>query len=263
MLSRKGDYDNDYGHWGTDDNRVPVASTYRVAWREFAATTGFRTLYPALIPPGTRHVHAVNSCRHPNDPSELSQAGAVMSSFLSDYFVRSAGTGHIFNDLVRGLPFALTGQWAVQASRLFLRLNCLTFVYAPLWKEVTGEEWTVSTPLRKAEERQSAQNDIDAIVALSLGVSADELCMIYRTQFPVMRKYDQADLFDADGHLVPKHIARAESLAKQPEQLSIEERTWTHPQSGAEYVFSYPFKAMDREAALRRSYDHHSRMVSP
>ncbi|MGP6175208.1 Eco57I restriction-modification methylase domain-containing protein, partial [Corynebacterium sp. A21] len=80
----KHDYDNTYGTWDTTNGPVPVASQFRVAWREFAATTGFRTLYPALIPPGTTHVHAVNSCRHPRSDKLLPLVGATMSSICCD-----------------------------------------------------------------------------------------------------------------------------------------------------------------------------------
>lgn len=47
-----------------------------------------------------------------------------------------------------------------------------------------GEAWGVDTPSRKDEECRATQVEIDAVVALSLGVTADELCMIYWTQFP-------------------------------------------------------------------------------
>jgi len=46
------DYEVDYGTWANYEKSVPVSSTYRVAWLMMAATTGFRTFYPALIPPG-------------------------------------------------------------------------------------------------------------------------------------------------------------------------------------------------------------------
>lgn len=42
------DYEMNYGTWNVDGKSVSVASTYRVAWRRMAATTGFRTFYPAL-----------------------------------------------------------------------------------------------------------------------------------------------------------------------------------------------------------------------
>ena len=96
--------------------------------------------------------------------------------------------------------------------------------------------------------------EIDAIVALSLGVTADELCMIYRTQFPVMRRYDQADRFDANGRKVPKEIVKAEAASKNGAQLLEAERLWTHPQSGMTYVYEYPFRQLDREADMREAY---------
>ena len=117
-----------------------------------------------------------------------------------------------------------------------------------------GEPWGVDKPLRKDEERRAAQVEIVAIVALSLGVTADELYMIYRTQFPVMRRYDQEDRFDANGRKVPEEIVKADA------ELSVADRTWTHPQSGVEYVYEYPFSRLDREADLREAYKMFARM---
>ena len=123
-----------------------------------------------------------------------------------------------------------------------------------------GEPWGVDKPLRKDEERRAAQVEIVAIVALSLGVTADELYMIYRTQFPVMRRYDQEDRFDANGRKVPKEIVKADAKLKDGAQLSVADRTWTHPQSGVEYVYEYPFSRLDREADLREAYKMFARM---
>src|SRR5699024_4921848 len=50
----KPNYNEDYGSWEINGELVRVADTYRVAWRRMAATTGFRTVYPALIPPGAK-----------------------------------------------------------------------------------------------------------------------------------------------------------------------------------------------------------------
>jgi len=115
--------------------------------------------------------------------------------------------------------------------------------------------------LRKDEERRAAQVEIDAIVALSLGVAADELCMVYRTQFPVMRRYDQEDRFDANGRKVSKEIVKADAKLKDGAELSVADRTWVHPQSGVEYVYEYPFKQLDREADMREAYVRFEGMV--
>lgn len=117
-----------------------------------------------------------------------------------------------------------------------------------------GTPWSSETALRNAWDRQAAQIEIDAIVAQSLGITADELCMIYRTQFPVMRRYAEEDRFDANGRLVPKEILKADAKLKDGQELSDADRTWVHPQSEAVYVFEYPFRKMYRVAALQVSY---------
>src|SRR5699024_1345956 len=105
-----------------------------------------------------------------------------------------------------------------------LRLNCLTRDYAPLWEELyepefaedrwtspfqlwdglaeIGPAWTMGTPLRTDAERRAALVEIDALVALMLGLSADQLCLMYRAQFPVLRKYEYQMFFDAKGQKI-------------------------------------------------------------
>ncbi|MGV0373529.1 Eco57I restriction-modification methylase domain-containing protein [Corynebacterium pilbarense] len=253
-------YESDHPKLRFGDEVKSAKGLLRVAWREMAATTGYRTLYPALIPPGAAHVHAVNSCAAESNVRTV-LAGAVMSSLLADYVVRSAGSSHIPNAIIRTIPIPDNSSLMEETLKLYLRLNCLTEAYAPLWEEVVGEPWGVDTPLRKDEERRAAQVEIDAIVALSLGVTADELCMIYRTQFPVMRRYDQEDRFDANGRKVPKKIVKADAKLKGGAELSVADRTWTHPQSGVEYVYEYPFRQLDREADLREAYARFEGMV--
>ena len=81
-----------------------------------------------------------------------------------------------------------------------LRLNCLTADYAPLWEELFDPAWrhdswtreipspplgdiaqelTMTTPLRRDAERRQAHVEIDALAAVMLGISAEELCAIY------------------------------------------------------------------------------------
>lgn len=255
-------YDFDYSKFQHGDQVISAKDFFRVAWREMAATTGYRTLYPAIIPPEAAHVNAVNSCASAS-VFETAAAGTVMSTLLTDFVVRSAGSAHISNAIIRTIPLPADNPLMTKARNLYLRLNCLTEAYAPLWEEVVGEPWGVDTPLRRDEERRAAQVEIDAIVALSLGVTADELCMIYRTQFPVMRRYDQEDRFDANGRKVPKEIVKADAALKDGAELSVVDRTWTHPQSGVEYVYEYPFRPLDREEDMREAYSRFEGRVDP
>ena len=243
-------YGSDYGLWGNTLEQ----SFYRVAWRKLAATTGYRTLYPAIVPPGSAHIDGVVSTASTASNAITVDAGAFASSILGDFMIRASGASNLRAGSFGSLPIRRESEQIETLRCAFLRLNCLTEAYAPLWEEVVGEPWDVDTPLRKDEERRAAQVEIDAIVALSLGVTADELCMIYRTQFPVMRRYDQEDRFDANGRKVPKEIVKADAKLKDGAELSVADRTWTHPQSGVEYVYEYPFRQLDREADMREAY---------
>ena len=242
------DYDDLYGTWSVDGKPVPVASTYRVAWR-LMATTGFRTFYPAIIPLGAKHVNGVHSAG-PIENIDHVFASAVASSLLDDFYVRAAGIANLYGEVFASLPMPSKSEVYYDVARTFLRLNCLTVEYAELWERITGTEWTPDTPILNALQRQKAQVRIDVSVANMLHFSEEELCMIYRTQFPVLRKYDLVDKFDRNGKLVPKDV-----LKSGENNLSEGERpTWVHPQSGREYIFEPPFNSFVRESEIGCAY---------
>jgi hypothetical protein len=165
-----------------------------------------------------------------------------------------------------------------------LRLNCITAAYASLWSdaytdaftldrwaggwsranrpylgEVT-EEWTGSSPLRIAEDRRQALIEIDALVALMLGVTADQLCTIYRTQFAVLYGYDHRDYaYDSKGRLVPYEVLSV--WRKKGDQLAGAERTATN-QAGHTYIYELPFRFLDREADMRAAYAEFARRLA-
>lgn len=215
-----------------------------------AATTGFRTFYPALVPPGIKHIHGVHSAG-PLQTSEHVFAGAVSSTILSDFYVRAAGIANLYGPVFESLPLPVHSQDYDNTVRTFLRLNCLTPAYGPLWEQITGEPWTPSTPIRNPLQRQRAQVEIDVSVGILLGITADELCMIYRTQFSVMRKYDFKNKFDLHGRSVPDEILKRIEVNGAPNSFL----SWEHPQSGVNYHFKAPFITFDREAEIRNVFD--------
>ncbi|WP_143965789.1 DNA methyltransferase [Gordonia zhaorongruii] len=253
--NREGtDYDADYSHYSDNSGIEYRANKFpRLVWRMMAATTGFRTLYPSLIPSGAAHVHGVQSAVLDNPYDQIATAGSF-SSIILDFQIRSTGTSNIFGSSIDRLPNVSCGIIGNQIGTRYLALNCLHRDFVPLIMDSIPEGTSKVIPLRRAESRRHAQIEIDALVALGLGVTADELCMIYRTQFPVMRRYDMEDLFDANGRIVPKDVAKLEKKLKPGTELSEADRTWTHPQSGVEYVFEYPFRALDREVDMRAAY---------
>lgn len=261
---RSLNYDADYVTVTVNGRKVAAKTLFRIIWRNMAATTGFRTLYPSIAAAGSAHVHTVSAIVMTDPDQRLRDCALAgsMSAILSDFLIRSTGSSHVDSRGVGSLPFTQSAQVQRHLATRTLRLNAVTTAHVPLWEEVTGTEWTPEVPLRKGEERRQAQVEIDALVALALGVTADELCMIYRTQFPVMRKYDSQDLFDANGRKVADDVAKLERKLKPGQELSQDQRSWTHPQSGASYTFEYPFRILDREADMRAAHERFARELT-
>ena len=102
-------------------------------------------------------------------------------------------------------------------------------------------DWTANAPLRIAEDRRQALVEIDALVALMLGVTADQLCTIYRTQFAVLYGYDHKDyVYDANGRLVPNAVLKV--WRSKGRRVSAEERTATN-QADNTYTYELPYSA--------------------
>ena len=270
-------YDRLYTHW---DNS-PARDHYRIAWRNMAPLTGERTLVPSIIPTGAAHLQSVTSTSTPTSSIHtIPTIGAVSSSLISDFMIRAAGRGHINGADFSRLP-SLDKRHPFTTAVILrtLRLNCITDAYADLWTECwdesflddspilerhgerpIGPEWTVDTPLRRAEDRRNAQAEIDVMVAMMLGVPIEDLCTIYRTQFAVLYDYDHgrgqgAYVYDANGRQLPTPVRQAWEKRQRPtsnEDMPLSEHTHTHPGSGVSYVYDLPFRIRDRESDFRR-----------
>ncbi|WP_443358804.1 restriction endonuclease [Brachybacterium tyrofermentans] len=289
-------YDRAYGSWvlerdseGKPSRTTQVRDHYRVMWRAMAATSGERTLFAAMVPPGTASVHTVFSIGRPEQPiAELVAVAASMSSLLSDFLVRATSASNIFLPAVNRLPQIPIGHPLASAAILrTLRLNCLTDAYTDLWRDTYTEtltldawtgglerpnrpaigdvdpEWSMSSPLRIDEDRRQALVEIDAIMAIVTGISIDDLMTIYRTQFGVLNDYDRGDgkkayIYDTNGRQIPSAVRTAWNKAGRPETgLPLEDRTAVHPSAtgtGRTIVYEQPFRILDREADMRRAY---------
>ena len=207
-----------------------------------------------------------------------------LSSLLADFSVRVA-PGHIRLGTINRLPLVVGHP--LQSSLIIrtLRLNCLTNAYANLWEEVYVDEfhfrpmgrrkrtrnrpdlgvvtrdWTANTPLRIAEDRRQALVEIDTLVALMLGVTADQLCTIYRTQFGVLYGYDhKSNVYDTNGRLVPNSVLSVwRKKGRQDKQGPSAPRP-TRP--GNTYIYELPFRLLDREADMRTAYAEFERRLA-
>jgi hypothetical protein len=278
-------YNRDYKHWEVDGIRTSARDHYRIAWRtRAAANTNERTLMAAVIPSGCAHVNNVFSLGVPGgSSSSCAVLGGFFSSLLIDFMVRVAPKEDITDKAIERLPVNASHALARNIVLRYLRLTCIVDEYAKFWAECflsdfanddwtgglnharrrplgdVGPEWTPDTPLRIAADRRQALVEIDALVALTLGVTADELCSIYRTQFPVLHKYDRkVYYYDANGRLVPNSVLTV--WRKKGDRITEEERTATN-QAGYTYTYELPFVTLDREADMRQAYSHFERLL--
>jgi hypothetical protein len=162
-----------------------------------------------------------------------------------------------------------------------LRLNALTVAYAPLWEELSdptwpGYEdwantewpnlkpltghlkptWEYNTPLRTEYERRAALVELDALVSVWLGITADQLVAIYKSRYPVLSDYESAMYFDANGRkIAANHNTYGHGQTKQDylDLLAhLENPATTPPPNG----YTAPFYKADREAEMRAAHAH-------
>ena len=258
----RAEYDAAYTRWG--EEMVAARDFFRFAWRCFVGSnSGERTLQGSIIPPGATHVDAVFSAGHPSDARVTVLAAAISTSLVADLQVRTVSKKHVRAPQIRQLPRITDSRFADELVWRFMRLTALTDAFAPLWSSLGLGNWTPGSPLRKAVDRRTAQIEIDAIVALSLGITVEELCTIYRTQFGVLRQYDKGQgqkpyVYDANGRLVPNDVLK--TWRQKGDAIAQDERTATNA-SGNTYEYELPFVTLDREADMRQAYEHFERIL--
>lgn len=269
-----------YGRWR--DGSCPI-DYYRISWSVMVDNLGARSLVPAIYPPGSLMLETVFSVGgKAAQPEHILLAAGYLSSLVADFAVRSVPKKHVRLSTYERLPFVDDAPLADEIWYRVARLNCIRPEYASLWNSVSQHvaevawtgglayeardqlladaiSWNADSALRRDSDRRQAQIEIDALVALSLGITADELCTIYSTQFPVLYGYDRREyLYDANGRLVPMPVQQV--WRKKGDAITEGERTHVNA-SGNRYVYELPFVNLDREADMRTAYAHFERAL--
>ncbi len=264
-----------------------IFSRARHAHREMVDPNGSRTLIGAILPPGAPSLGVVFTAAF-EDALELCAFSGMAASVSVDFLVKCRSSKHVNVEQTSQLPFPVEIVRRPLANRA-LRLNCLTTHYADLWQEVATAEiaqdgfakrdprlpswshltpkWSRASALRTPYERRQALVELDALAALSLGLTVEQLLLIYRVQFPVLQQYERETYYDQRGKIAfttNRGLSGVGVTRKEWEQIQ-------HAQAGdklpgfaqdAGGAFVAPFDSCDREADMAQAYRHFADKLS-
>jgi hypothetical protein len=254
---------------------------FRLAWRKMVPLTNERSLFAALIPPGPSHIDALYSMSLANNRLTALNAG-FWASLPLDYLLRITGRANLHGADIVGMP-APTPDHPLAHPLLLrtLRLNALTNAYAPIWEELFHTTWPAyedwanpnwpnlkplaanlkplweyNTPLRTEYERRAALVELDALVSVWLGITAEQLVVIYKSRYPVLYEYESEMYFDANGRkIAANYNTYGYGQTKQDYidlMAHLENPETTPPPAG----YKAPFYKADREAEMRAAHAH-------
>lgn len=202
-----------------------VTDKYRVFHRAMLNQSGERTLVSALFPPQVGHINGVRSYCFENLDDLLVHA-SFSFSIVADFLVKSTGKTNLHqmledfihpevSDVIKGACFARV-----------LGLSCLNDKYKDLWNEswsegFMSEQWASSSRLLNKNyfselskiycgssrilssfARRQALIELDVLIALTIGLTVDELMTIYLVQFTVLQQNENQTFYDANGEII-------------------------------------------------------------
>ncbi|MFE9562875.1 class I SAM-dependent DNA methyltransferase [Streptomyces sp. NPDC006487] len=259
----------------------PYTEYFRLAWRVMIPFDTSRSLQAALIPPGPAHVITVNSMAIADDRLTVLNSG-FWATLPLDYLLRITSRSHLLGSEARKMPAPDPSHPLAPALLLrALRLNALTTHYAPLWSGLfdprwAGYEdwanphwphlkplsaglkptWEYTSPLRNEHERRAALVELDALVAVWIGITADQLVALFKSRYPQLYDYEARTWFDANGRKIAENFNTYGHGQTKQDWLDFEAHLdapgGTPPPDG----YTAPFYKADREAEMRAAHAH-------
>jgi hypothetical protein len=281
---------------GKDIDGTPIYGNYidyyKVGFRNMMSQTGERTLICAVLPCKTAHIHGVRSVAFCNGTDTVDMA-ALCASIVMDFYMKTIGADNLMPSRMMSFPLGVLQKYQSALYSRTLMLNCLTRHYSDLWKEVYRDDfrqqtwsiddvrlksfsslsnnWTWDSPLRNYFERRQALVEIDVIAAMALGLSLQDLEMIYTIQFPVLQQNENDTWYDSKGDIVftcSKGLTGVGVDRPVWEQIRNmkEGDTYEHIiekselYKGQKVTYYAPFTKCDRIEDYRRAWTHFEKM---
>ncbi|MCC8114704.1 MAG: type II restriction endonuclease subunit M, partial [Bacteroidales bacterium] len=299
---------------GQDENGAPIYECwmdyYKVAIRKMTGGgSGERTLTGAILPPKSSQIEGVRSIVF-KSTSHIVELGGLLASLPFDFLVKTMGMSNLTENRIAKFPLGIEDRFKNSLFIRALRLNCLTNRYADLWSECWDEEyrdeqwsledqrlapwseltstWCHYTPLRNYFERRLALVEIDVLAAMALGLTLDELIMMYDIQFPVLQQNEKDTWYDRNGRIVF-------TCSKGLNGVGVDRKTWdaikgnpigdpvdelgsmayegvsptydhtltSELYAGRVITYEAPYDRCDRIADYRRAWSHFSHLLNP
>tara|TARA_B110000503_G_scaffold44920_1_gene73373 strand:+ start:7220 stop:11905 length:4686 start_codon:yes stop_codon:yes gene_type:complete len=184
---------------------------------------GERTLQCSLSLPNSTHIDSITSFYF-NDKTNSVLLTSAFSSLPYDFLIKSTGNPRIHKSTALKIPFEIKEKFKNRLLLRTLRLNCVNIHFRDLWKSLwspdfekdswsiegpslkslsrKASEWNMTIPLRTYFERRLALIEIDVLVSMSIGLTIEELILIYKIQFPVLYQNEEDTWYDQRGNIV-------------------------------------------------------------
>ena len=285
---------------------------YKVGFRKMMSQSGERTLICAVLPSKTAHINGVISIAFRNRYDTVDMA-ALCSSIVMDFYMKTIGSDNLMPSRMQSFPLGVAPKYQSAIYSRTLLLNCLTVHYYDLWQDMWNEtykqetwsiddprlkpfdqlheDWAWDIPLRNYFERRQALVEIDVIAAMALGLTLEDLEMIYTIQFPVLQQNEADTWYDQKGNIVftcskgltgvgldRKRNAKTGMMGWEDirgEQIDKNTYAGTSPThthtidpakselyGGQQVTYYAPYTKCDRIADYRRAWAHFEKMLN-
>lgn len=236
---------------------------YKIAYRKMQNQQGERTLTTCILPAKSSHINGAVTITF-QEKDELLELASISSSLVLDFYMKTIGAQNINRTRINSFPLGIADKYKPALFSRTLLLNCLTTAYADLWQEMWDgayknetwslrdkrlkpfselhETWSWDIPLRNYFERRQALVEIDVISAMALGLSLQDLEMIYTIQFPVLQQNENDTWYDSKGNIVftcSKGLTGVGLDRKQWEAMRGEPNTPNNPNNPNNPITSY------------------------